>query len=122
MIDGAEAKIQRRLTEAFIAADVTVLELTRTPRMSNGAGGWTIGTPVPLSPQRFRLIPSGDGATERLTADGRKVEPSYMLMGEYNADLRRFDEFELDGRRYQVVFVNANRSYETKGEVAYIGD
>lgn len=121
MIPSAEAAIQRRLTEEFIAADVDVIQLTRTPRLSNGAGGRTLGTPEPLSPQRFRLIPSQDGAAERLTADGRAVTPSYNLMGEHNADMERFDEFELDGRRYQIVFINANRSYETKGEVAYLG-
>lgn len=122
MIPSAEAKIQRRLTEEFIAADIVTIELSRRPRTPNGAGGVKTGSPVSVAAQKFRLIPSGDGAAERMTADGRAVTPSYMLMGEYNANMQRFDEFELDGRRYQIVFINANRAYETKGEAAYLGE
>jgi hypothetical protein len=122
MIELAEVKIQRRITEAFVAADYVVLDLVRTPRVSNGAGGRAKGTPEPLRPQRFRLVPSGDGAPERTTGDGLAVTPAYMLIGEYNADVQRFDEFVKDGRRYQIVFVNENRQYEVKGEAAYLGD
>lgn len=122
MIPTAERDIQRRLTDEFIAADVVVLQLSRTTRIPNGAGGFKKTGVQDVTPQRFRLIPSQDGATERTTVDGRAVTPSYMLMGEYSADLERFDEFELDGRRFQVVFINGKRDYETKGEVAYVGD
>lgn len=78
-----------------------------------------VGT-VTLPAQDFRLIPLGDGASERLTLDGLRVTPSYMLMGEHTTDLARWDEFEVGGRRYQIVFVNENRQYQVKGEAIFL--
>ena len=121
MIPAGELDTQRRLTDAFIAADATELELSRRPRTPDGAGGYATGSPTAVAIQTFRLIPSVDGAQERTLADGRAVNPGYMLMGSAGADLLRFDEFTIAGRRYQVVFINENQQYEVKGEVAYIG-
>ena len=121
MIDTGELEVQRQLTEEFIAADSVQIALERSVRTPDGAGGYATADPVPLAEQQFRLIPQQDGATERLTADGKAVNPAYVLMGSYTADLQRWDEFELAGIRYQVVFINQNRQYEVKGEVAYLG-
>jgi hypothetical protein len=121
VIAPGELSIQRRLTRVFIAADSVSISLHRNEKVPDGKGGYrTVKTDLPL--QVFRLIPSGDGATERLTADGKQVTPSYMLMGEWTCDLARGDTFERDGRRYEVVFINENRQYEIKGEVAYLGE
>jgi hypothetical protein len=68
----------------------------------------------------MRLIPLGDGATLRTTANGEEVTPTYMLLGEYTVDMQRWDTFTVNGRRYQVVFINENQQYEVKGEVAYL--
>jgi hypothetical protein len=122
MIAAPELATQRRLTAAFITADSLEIELLRAPRTPDGAGGIATGTATAVAVQVLRLIPSQDGAQPRLTADGVEVTPAYMLMGTYEADIRRFDEFTVAGRRYQVVFVNANSQYEVKGEVAYLGD
>jgi hypothetical protein len=122
MIAAGELAVQRRLTAEFIAADAIEVELLRAPITSDGAGGYLIGTPVARAIQVFRLIPSQDGAQPRLTADGVEVTPSYMLMGPAGVDMARFDEFVVDGRRYQIVFLNENRQYEVKGEVAYLVD
>jgi hypothetical protein len=116
-----ELAVQRKLTAAFIAADSLQLALLRTPAVPDGAGGVRSGPTQTLPAQTLRLIPLGDGAQERFTRDGVAVTPSYMLMGKHDADIQRFDEFTLDGRRYQVVFVNQNQQYEVKGEVAYRG-
>jgi hypothetical protein len=121
MIASGELAVQRKLTAQFIAADSSDIELQRSARTSNGKGGYVTGAPVPVAVQSLRHIPSQDGAQERLMADGRKVSPSYTLMGPAGADIQRFDEYTLAGRRYQVVFVNANSQYEVKGEVAYLG-
>jgi hypothetical protein len=122
MIPTPEVKIQRRLTIDFIEADPLELQLMRPVRTEDGAGGYETGDPVPVGGlQRLRLIPLGDGAQERLMADGRQVSPSYMLMGPYNANMQRWDTFELRGDRYQIIFINQNTQYEVKGEVAYLG-
>jgi hypothetical protein len=69
----------------------------------------------------MRLIPSQDGSKPRQTLNGEMVTPSYMLMGAHDADMERWDEFQIDEAWYQVVFINQNRQYEVKGEVVYRG-
>lgn len=118
----AELRAQRRLTAMFIEADPLELQLMRSTRTPNGSGGYKVSAPAPVGGlQRMRLIPLQDGAPERTNADGKEVVPQYMLMGSFDADLQRWDSFTLNGERYQIVFVNRNRSYETKGEVVYLG-
>jgi hypothetical protein len=122
MIAAAELAVQRMLTAEFIAADFIVLALERSARVSDGKGGYRVQRST-LAPQTFRLIPQGDtgGAVERLTADGKAVRPQYVLMGAHTVDLARGDLFAIGDRRYEVVFINENRQYEVKGEVAYLG-
>ena len=49
---------------------------------------------------------------------GRQVTASYVLVGDWNDDIREHDEFELFGKRYMVVSVDdASRGYQTKAWV-----
>lgn len=112
-----EIKVQRELTHAFIIADPRIVVLERSARVPDGAGGYRTPPPIPVTGQVMRLIPLGDGAPERHTLDGRIVEPTYKLLGEFDADMLRGDKFTLSGVRYEVVFVSENTAYETKGEV-----
>jgi hypothetical protein len=121
MISSVELSVQRMLTAAFLEADPLEIQLNRPTRTPDGAGGY-VDALVPVGGlQRLRLIPLGDGADQRTTADGVAVTPTYMLMGTHLANMRRWDEFSVDGRRYQIVFINQNTQYEVKGEVAYLG-
>lgn len=122
MIAAAELAIQRQLTAAFIRADSKSITLNRSVWSSDGAGGSVKGPATPLSPQTMRLIPLGDMAQERFTANGESVTPVYALLGVHTADMERWDEFVLEGRRYEVVFISENVQYEVKGEVAYRGE
>lgn len=117
----AELKAQQRITSAFIAADPRSVTLLRSERTPDGAGGFEVGDPVEVPAQILRLIPQEDGATARTTADGEAATPEYMLMCPTGADVQRFDEFELDGIRYQTVYID-NRQYEIKAEVIRLGD
>lgn len=121
MIAAAELKAQRRVTSAFIEADWIDVVLQRSPRTPDGAGGVLVGDPVPQPAQRFRLIPQEDGATARTTAEGELATPEFMLMGEWDCDMQRWDGFTLpDGRRFQIVYID-NRQYEVKGEATFLG-
>jgi hypothetical protein len=120
-IEAAELRAQRMITHSFILADANLITLYRSSTTSDGAGGTVHNPPTPLPPQTMRLIPLSDGADERLTADGKMVRPTYMLQGDYNADLQRGDTFTTEQGRYEVVFVNENRQYQVKGEVVYRG-
>ena len=119
-IQEAELRAQRMLTEAFINADSLEVTLNRTSMVSDGKGGFMRST-LPLPPQVMRMIPLADGSEERFTADGQLVRPTYMLMGTHEADVERFDTVTLGSGRYEVVFVNVNRQYQVKAEVAYRG-
>jgi hypothetical protein len=118
----AELKLQRKNTDAFIKADPYVITLVRRVRFQNAAGGITKGDTRILPAQVFRLLPQEDGATERVNAEGERATPEYMLLGRYDVDMQRFDVFEYDGRRYQVVWISENRQYEIKGEVVHLGE
>lgn len=123
-INATELQMQRRLTQAFIAADAQQVVLTRTVETPDGEGGVVRSGPVALPAQTMRIIPAQDGTPggqTRFTADGQEVRPAYTLMGPHTADMQRWDTFETVDGRFEVVFVNANRQYEVKGEVAYRG-
>lgn len=122
MIAPGELAAQRKLTDSFIRADEQQIQLIRKTKVPNGAGGYR-ETMVPLAPQGFRLIPLQDstGESGRTTADGKQVTPAYMLQGRYNCDMQRYDQFVIDGKRYEVFFIVENRQYQVKGEVAYLG-
>jgi hypothetical protein len=122
MIAAAELAAQRRITAQFIEADPLEIQLMRATRTPNGSGGYKTGTPAPVGGlQRLRLIPLQDGQTERYDANGKQVFPQYTLMGSHEADMERWDTFQLDSARYQIVYINQNTQYETKGEVVYLG-
>jgi hypothetical protein len=117
-----ELKVQRKLTVAFLRADAREITLERRTRTPDGAGGSVRGPAVSQSAQRFRLLPQEDGATARTTAEGETATPECMVLGRWDANMERFDEFVSDGRRYQIVFISENRQYETKGEAIYLGE
>lgn len=117
----AELKAQQKITRAFIAADARSVTLLRSERTPDGAGGHLTGDPQEVPAQTLRLLPQEDGATARTTADGEAATPEYMLLCPTGANVKRFDEFTLDGRRYQVVYID-DRQYEVKAEVIYLGE
>ena len=122
MIAAAELAIQRQLTAAFIKADAISVVLNRPSWADDGAGGSVQGPPAPLPAQEMRLIPLADGAQERFMPSGEAVTPVYALLGHYTADISRWDQVTIQGRRYEVVFINENQQYEVKAEVVYRGE
>jgi hypothetical protein len=118
-----ETDILRAQTKAFIDADAKAITLARRNKVSNGSGGYDV-TYVPLmTPQTLRLIPQhGNMSPLRETLDGEAVQPDYILLGEWNADISRWDTFTDNGRRYIVLFVHEKATYEKKGEVKYLGE
>lgn len=116
----AERAIQRRLTTSFIATDPESIVLLPQTRTENGSGGFTVAQGDPRSSQTMRLIPLTNTTTERLTLDGKMVVPKFMLMAQWDAIVDRWDQFELDGVRYEIVHLQEKRDYQTKAEVVYL--
>lgn len=121
-ISSVELGVQRRNTKAFILADSLMVALMRPVSVSDGEGGKARSSLAALPPQTMRLMPLQDGAAEQLTADGLQISPTYMLMGVWDCDMQRWDTFAVGTSRYEVVSINQNRQYETKGEVVYHGE
>lgn len=118
-----EVQYLREGTAEFIAADVKNITLSRRTETPNGAGGYEeLYTPL-VFPQALRLIPQhGNMSPLRETLDGESVQPDYILLGEYDANIARWDTFTDQGRRYIVLFVHEKKAYEVKGEVKYLGE
>ena len=118
-----ELEVNRRATLAFIAADVVRLSLREMKKVPNGSGGFKYDEQPAREPQSFRLIPQQDVMPTIQTLDGVQVTPTFVLMGEFNADIRRWDVFELNGHKYQVVSPirpehSVESRYFTKADVA----
>lgn len=119
-IAAVELAVARRNTREFILADDRQIVLTRTPRVPNGTGGTRAGGPtLPLPAQTLRLLPQdASSSTERRLPDGTVVVPTWVLLGEYTADILRGDTFSLpDGSTGEVVYVHEKRAYQVKAEV-----
>lgn len=112
----AELEIQRLVTERFIELDSTPIAFVRTPLVSNGSGGYTKGTPTTLPQQSVKLSWQQDTAITRETEDGRDAAVAAVLVLSSDADIQRWDQFTLNGDRFEVVFVK-DMGYQIKAEV-----
>jgi len=119
----SEIDIMRAQTKAFIDADPKTILLNRLVKTPNGSGGFVSNWLPLMDNQVLRLIPQhGNMSPTRETLDGQAVQPDYVLLGEWNADIKRWDAFTDGGRRYMVLFVHEKATYEKKGEVKYLGE
>lgn len=117
-----ELEAQRRQTDAFIKADHVDVILWRQEKVPNGSGGFVLSPAQPLPPQQFHLVPQNRQLEERQTLDGAVVRPDSVLIGYYDADIRRGDWFmNAMGKRYDVAWVNEKRDYEVRVELVYRG-
>lgn len=122
-ISAAELAILREQTKSFIVADSKQLTLSRRVKTDNGSGGFTFEDIPMVFPQELRLIPlHGNMSPTRETPDGEAVQPDYILLGEFDSSIERWDTFTDNGRRYIVLFVHEKASYQKKGEVKYLGE
>lgn len=113
----------RRQTSAFIAADPTSIIFSRAEMVPNGAGGSRLDAPSTVSPQTVKMqAPSTSGSQgERNLLDGQVVQVDYVLVCEWDADVKRGDWFYLNGVKYEVVTVRSTADYEIKAEVTNRG-
>lgn len=117
-------RAQRHNTKAFINSDPSQIVLHRKEKifLSDGGFKWSLAVPQPL--QIMRLIPSQDAMPEVQTPDGVTLTPSYVLLGEWDCNMKRWDLFTLHEVHYQIVGpirpLHTDYPYEKKGDVAQI--
>jgi hypothetical protein len=113
-------------TKMFIDVNPTSVVITRKDVTSDGEGGIS-HTLTTLAAQIMRLIPQpASAAVERTTVEGEQIKPEFVLLGEYNADVRHGDWFMRNGAKYELVYVrddgrSATTKYETWAEVIFRG-
>lgn len=112
----------RRQTRQFIQTDMRLISLWRYEYVPNGAGGFLPGNLIGIFEQEMRLIPFGSIGSSRERTEGTVVTPSWILMAEYNAEMRPGDRFFMpDNQVAEIVTVEEKRLYQTKGEVVLHG-
>lgn len=117
----SENEVMRKQTKSFIAIYPQQISLTRPDMVPDGSGGFkhTLDT---LSPQTFRQItqPTSTDVFRR-TIDGEEVTPDFVLLGEWDVDVKSGDWYMKDGGKHEIVYVKDDRRYETWAEVKYRG-
>lgn len=94
----------RKVMAAFIKADGRSITLQRPSFSHTGSGGYVKGSFQALPPQVFRLVMYRRRLTDLTTpkADGEVPTLPYVLVGVYNSNIQRMDEFTLDNAYYRV--------------------
>lgn len=105
-----ELAARRRNLAAFISADPISVEFQRYPQTSDGAGAWVKGPVVVVSAQTCRLIPY----KRRLASLSDDVSAGdipnvqYSLVGYWNMNVERWDEFFYNNAWYKVTGMEPN--------------
>lgn len=123
MASAAETGVNRRNTDAFIQADPVTLTLMRRGSVPDGDGGTKNGASVPVVAQTFRLIPQSDVMPQVQTPDGAILTPTYVLLGRWDCDMERWDQFSIGPVNFIIVSpirpdFRTEGVYERKADVA----
>ena len=118
-----ELQIHRDNTAAFIAADPVTLLLRRKVKVPIADGGYSSSWVPLFDTEVFRLIPLSDINPQVQTIDGVQLVTTYVLLGTWDADMKRGDRFTLNGADFQIVSPirpehTVDSRYEKKGDVA----
>ena len=114
----------RRQVRALILADPISVRFIRREKISTPSGGWRWGLETVLAPQRVTLIPFKRRMTEFLvnTELGDVPDLPYVMLGEWNLDVKEGDTFTHLGEKYEVKTIDlADRETKTAAHVDYYG-
>lgn len=114
-----EVRWRRNGTREMIKGNPISIVLLRPNRIDDNAGGSYAGTPVPQTAQEFRIIAQDLRVPVVRTVDGTEVQPQYVLLGYYDANILRGDTFQLAGIEYTVVWVEPDRLDATRAVLRY---
>jgi hypothetical protein len=103
-VDAKMAPYLRKVMAAFIEADGRPIVIRRPTFSETETGGYVKNNFISLPPQVFRLVMYRRRLTDLTTpkADGEIPTLPYVLVGYYNSDIQRMDEFTLDNVYYRV--------------------
>jgi len=103
-VDRKGLMVMRRNLDAFIRSDPTMITLVRTAKVQTSAGGWVKGTSTPIPAQQMRFVPFKRRMSDAVnnTQDGPLSLAEYILVGRYNVDVQKGDEFDYNGLHHSV--------------------
>lgn len=116
-----ELKVQRRATDAFIAARPTLVTLT--PRLPVRSGtGTRLVDQAPRLAQVGRLIEvNATGGPDR-GPDGAQRKDVFQLLLPFDGVVGKYDHFTLEGIRHEVTGILPFNGYEVRAEVTRYGE
>lgn len=94
----------RKILREFILADERRIILQRPTFAETATGGYVKGNFVAQPEQSFRMVPYKRRLTDlvKMKDEGEIPNIPYILVGFWNCNLQRMDEFFLEGAYYRV--------------------
>lgn len=118
-----ERIMARRQIEALIKADPIMVSFRRRAKIAIHGGGWRYGAETPITPQEVTLIPFKRRMTEFLnnTELGNVPDLPYVLLGRWNLDVQRGDQFSYGGDEFEVQTIDLDTEVRIACHVDYFG-
>jgi hypothetical protein len=110
-------------TRYFIGENPIDISITRSSRVSDGAGGWKFDSPATLDPITVRKvgINAQSAAVKRTNENGSMVLPTGLLICMPDADIERFDRFSIGEVEYSVIHISTLPPWRKSVEVYEYG-
>lgn len=109
----------RKNLDSYIRADPISVQLSRSRKQRTQAGGYVKEQAVLLPAQQFRLVPFSRRLSEFTNpgqVSGYVPTLKYALVGRWNADILRDDEFDYNGDHYKVVSLEPKSNDRTNAD------
>lgn len=116
-----ELVVQRRLTTAFIATQPLLVDLIPREKVKRPSGGYVWSEKAPRGIQTMRLVEPSEPSLPITGSDGIVRETQFLLIGEWDSVLGRYDVFEMDDRRWEVAELYHFNGYERRAAVLAYG-
>lgn len=99
------------ITTQFIEENPANLVMVRRTKEATTAGGfrWVNPTPQPVQTMRI-VLPNRAAASEgnrRTDSSGNVVVPNYLIIGQLDADVQRYDLVTIAGLQHEIVWVTS---------------
>jgi hypothetical protein len=107
------------LTQAFIDENPSTITLLRRTKVPTGTGGWTWSASVEQTPFVARVVGQNLRSfnSTRTSEDGSLVIPTHVLIALPDEDVQVDDQFELEGKLFEVKTVNDRPRWRINAEV-----
>ena len=110
----------RRDTSKFIAVAPSVILMEGYDLQPSPLGGTRLTPNGPRMPITVTMSENSSSLVNRKnnpedgSTPGRQDTHEYIVLGTYDADIRKYDEFNFDGYRYQITSVMLDNGYEKR--------